>query len=168
MKNNPLYRLIEWIVVAGVICLIAIGFAAIVLRYVLEGRYALFWSEELLKYGFIWIFWLVGPILVAQGALFGVDLITAQLPAAWRRFLALMCQLGIMLLLVIYTWQGARMAMLNWRQLSTALEWPLGIAYAAIPVGSAGMLAVVLWQTVGLIRGRPLPVAHEGLPESRP
>jgi TRAP-type C4-dicarboxylate transport system permease small subunit len=156
--------MIEWIVVPAVITLIAIGFASIILRYAFDGEYAIFWSEELLKYGFIWIFWLVAPILISQGALFGVDLITAQLPEFMRRLLALLCQCGNILLLSVYTYQGTRMAILNWRQLSTALEVPLGLAYAAIPVGSAGMLVIVLWQTLGLLKGRPLPTGHEARP----
>src|SRR5690606_18308936 len=51
-------RIAEVLVVPLLLGIIAIGFAAVCLRFLFGGRYALFWSEELIRYGFIWLFWI--------------------------------------------------------------------------------------------------------------
>src|SRR5829696_1110482 len=145
MKRSLVERLIEMIVVPAVLGLIAVGFASICLRYLFEGAYALFWSEELIRYGFIWVFWLVSPLLVLSGATFSVDMFTGALPETARTVLKVVMNLAVLGLLGIYVYQGLAMARVNWTQLSTALEVPIGWFYLAIPAGSAAMAAAVIW-----------------------
>ena len=57
--ENPtlLERVGAAIIVPLMLGIIAVGFAAVCLRYVFNGQYALFWSEEVIRYAFIWLFW---------------------------------------------------------------------------------------------------------------
>ena len=113
----------------------------------------------MIRYGFIWIFWLVSPLIVRKGVAFGVDLLTQYLPTALQRMLTLLGNLAIMVLLLVYLRQGLTMASVNRTQLSTALEISMSWAYLAIPVGITGMLIEVARQSLQQFRARLSP-AH--------
>ena len=149
-------RVVEGVVVAAVLILVALGFAAIGLRYAFGGRYALYWAEETIRYGFIWVVWLVAPLALRRRAFLGVDLAVAPLPAPARRVVTAAGLALVAALLAGYVWYGAMMARLNWAQLSTALEIPMTWAYLALPVGALGLLAEVLVELRGVWRGRDL------------
>jgi TRAP-type C4-dicarboxylate transport system permease small subunit len=155
-------RVVEALVVPGVIGLVALGFAAVCLRYLFRGEYALFWAEEVIRYGFIWIFWLVSPLLVGRGAAFGVDLLTQHLSPAIHRTVTLIGNLAVAALLVVYVWQGIVMARMNWTQLSTALEIRMTWIYLAIPLGAMGMLVELAVQSLRAIRGTTADGRGEG------
>ncbi len=159
MQRDWSEKAIEALVVPGVLGLIALGFVSICLRYLLRGEYALFWAEEVIRYGFIWIFWLVSPLVVRKGLAFGVDLAIQYLPEGLQRVAILAGNLGIMILLLVYLTQGLIMASVNRTQLSTALEISMSWAYLAIPVGVAGMLLEVAWQSLQQLRALLSP-AH--------
>jgi|AGTN01.1.fsa_nt_gi TRAP-type C4-dicarboxylate transport system, small permease component len=151
---SPMERVLEWVIVPLMLGLIALGFVAVCLRFVAGGEYALFWSEEVIRYGFIWLFWLCAPVLVWQGAMFTVDMVFEALPAALRTPVRLLINLLVMGLTGIFAYQGWRMTELNMGQESSALGFPLGIVYAAIPFGCAAIFLVVAWQSAALLSGR--------------
>lgn len=153
-NRSRLEQVIEWIVVPTVLGIVAIGFAGVVLRSVWGGRFALFWADELIRYGFIWIFWLCAPILVWRGSMFAVDLILLAVPERVRRILRIGHCLLILGLMYPYINLGWSMAQVNGRQLSSALQLPLFWIYLAIPVGSVLISAVILYQLFQLLTGR--------------
>lgn len=136
-------RVILAIVAPVVLGLVGLGFAAIVLRHVAGGAYALVWAEEVIRYGFVWVFWLVAPVVVRRDAAFEVDLVTRRLPPRVRRTVELAGRLGVLVLLGTYVWWGLRMVAINASQLSTSLEVPMSWVYLAIPVGALGMAVEV-------------------------
>jgi TRAP-type C4-dicarboxylate transport system permease small subunit len=164
MRRNLSELVIELLVVPGVLGLVALGFVAVCLRYLFRGEYALFWAEEVIRYGFIWIFWLASPLIVRRGVAFGVDLLTQHLSPAAHRMVALLGNLGVAALLLVYVWQGLVMARLNWTQLSTALEIRMTWVYLAIPVGAIGMFMEVALQSGRLLRGTATDAPEETRP----
>ena len=136
---NPtlLERAGELIIVPLMLGIIAIGFAAVCLRYVFNGHYALFWSEEIIRYAFIWLFWLCAPILVWRRAMFTVDVIVDMLPKPVQRAIALLLDIAVIVLMATFVYYGWQMARVNAPQLSSALSISLFWVYLAIPVGSA-------------------------------
>lgn len=145
-------RVVEAIVVPAVLVLVGVGFASIVLRYVSGGAYAFFWAEEVIRYGFVWVFWIVAPVTVRRGVAFSVDLVTQHLAGPVRAWVALAGNLGVALLFAVYVLEGARMVVVNWSQLSTALEIRMSWAYLAIPVGAAAVLWEAVHQGVNQLR----------------
>lgn len=144
-------RIAEVVVVPLLLGIIAIGFAAVCLRFLFGGRYALFWSEEVIRYSFIWMFWICAPVLVWRGALFSVDLVVNALPQRVRAAVTFVTNLGILLLMGTYVYYGWIMAEINGRQLSSALSIPLKWIYLAIPVGSTFIVVAILVQTIKLL-----------------
>ncbi|WP_127142991.1 TRAP transporter small permease [Pelagibacterium montanilacus] len=153
-KPSPLERVVEVIVVPLMLAIVAIGFAGVVMRFFMGGRYALFWTEEVIRYGFIWLFWLCAPVLVWRGSMFAVDLFIMALPERARTVLRIFHCLAILVLVGPYIHYGWAMAQVNGRQLSSALQFPLFWIYLAIPVGAALIAAVVLYQLFLLVTGR--------------
>lgn len=130
-------RIGEVIIVPLMLSIIAVGFAAVCLRYVFNGHYALFWSEEIIRYAFIWLFWLCAPILVWRRAMFTVDVFIALLPKGMQRAIAVLLDLAVIGLMATFIYYGWLMARVNAPQLSSALSLSLFWIYLAIPVGSA-------------------------------
>jgi TRAP-type C4-dicarboxylate transport system permease small subunit len=149
--HSPLEKVLEWIVVPLMLGLIAIGFIAVCLRFFAGGYYALFWSEEVIRYGFIWLFWLCAPILVWQGAMFTVDMFVGALPKGLQQVLRLVVNLLIMLIAGIYTYQGWLMTEVNMEQQSSALEVPLAYVYFSIPFGCALIFLITAYQSLKLV-----------------
>ncbi|WP_052954840.1 TRAP transporter small permease [Microvirga vignae] len=156
VSENPtwLERIGEIIIVPLMLAIIAIGFVAVVLRFAFGGQYALFWSEELIRYAFVWMFWLCAPILVWRGTMFTVDLFINILPDVAQAILRVLISLGIIGLLGTYTYYGWMMAKLNSPQLSSALGISLFWIYLAIPVGSSLIILAVVVQLLQWARGR--------------
>lgn len=163
MRRDISERIIEALVVPSVLGLLALGFVAVCLRYLFRGEYALFWAEEVIRYGFIWIFWLVSPLIVKRSVAFGVDLLNQHVSPGIQRAVTLMGNLGISVLLLVYAWQGLIMARLNWTQLSTALEVRMTWVYLAIPLGAFGMLVEVVRQSTTILRGTAADAPEESV-----
>ncbi|MCO6052267.1 TRAP transporter small permease [Mesorhizobium sp. RP14(2022)] len=148
-------RLAEAVIVPLVLGIIAVGFAAVCLRYVFNGHYALFWSEEVIRYAFIWVFWLCAPILVWRRAMFTVDIFVNMLPKGLRRLIAFALDAAVIVLMGTFVYYGWLMAKVNAPQLSSALSLSLFWVYLAIPVGSALIILATLARMGRDWRGEP-------------
>ncbi|MCD1266330.1 hypothetical protein B5M44_17555 [Shinella sumterensis] len=148
--ENPtlLERVGEAIIVPLMLAIIAVGFVAVCLRYVLNGHYALFWSEEIIRYAFIWLFWLCAPILVWRRAMFTVDVFVNMMPRAMQRAVAILLDLAVIVLMGTFVYYGWVMARVNAPQLSSALSLSLFWIYLAIPVGSALIILATIARMV--------------------
>lgn len=151
---NPtlLERVGEAIIVPLMLGIIAIGFAAVCLRYVFNGHYALFWSEEVIRYAFIWLFWLCAPILVWRRAMFTVDVVIEMLPKAAQRIIAIGLDIAVIILMATFVYYGWLMARVNAPQLSSALSLSLFWIYLAIPVGAALIILATIARFVRELR----------------
>jgi len=149
-----LERVGEAVIVLLVLAIIAVGFAGVCLRYVFNGHYALFWSEEVIRYAFIWVFWLCAPILVWRRAMFTVDVFVNMLPNAIQRIIAVLLDLAIIVLMANFVYYGWLMARVNAPQLSSALSISLFWIYLAIPVGSALIILATIARMVRDTRHR--------------
>ncbi|MBU1314733.1 TRAP transporter small permease [Pseudorhizobium marinum] len=139
-----LERVGEAIIVPLVLAIIAVGFAGVCLRYVFNGHYALFWSEEVIRYAFIWVFWLCAPILVWRRAMFSVDVFVNMMPKAIQRMIAIVLDLAVIGLMGTFVYYGWLMARVNAPQHSSALSISLFWIYLAIPVGSAFIILATI------------------------
>lgn len=147
-------RIGEAIIVPLMLAIIAVGFAAVILRYVFNGHYALFWSEELIRYAFIWVFWLCAPILVWRRTMFTVDIFLDMMPGWLSRTISIALDCGVMFLMAVFLYYGWSMAVVNEGQLSSALSLPLFWIYLAIPVGSALVIFATLCRILKDFRKR--------------
>lgn len=147
-----LERVGEAIIVPLMLGIIAIGFVAVCLRYVFNGHYALFWSEEIIRYAFIWLFWLCAPILVWRRAMFTVDIFINMLPTFLQRAIAIILDVAVIVLMGTFVYYGWLMARVNTPQLSSALSLSLFWIYLAIPVGAALIMVATIARMIRDLR----------------
>jgi TRAP-type C4-dicarboxylate transport system permease small subunit len=112
------------------------------LRYVVKA--SLPWSEELARYLMVWIGMMGASLAMYQGRHVGVTfLVDRARGLAKRRLmgLALLLVLGFLGLLLA---QGIVLVSNIWQQRSPALNLPMVIPYAAVPLGALFMIVQTL------------------------
>lgn len=108
-------------------------FAQVFFRYVVF--YSIPWSEELARYALVWLSAIGASYGIKRNIHVAVDAFAQALPAEIRSVVTkinylLMSVLGLVLLLY-----GFKISQLNMGQLSPSLHVPIGLVYAAMPVG---------------------------------
>ncbi len=114
--------------------------------------YPIIWSVDMAQLLFIWICFLGANQALRRGQHIGVDILFRYLSAPVQRALEIvhLCLIAAFLSAIVY--YGIELTRLNVeRQFS---DTPISYAFvtAAVPVGSALLLATVIGQLVGLFR----------------
>jgi TRAP-type C4-dicarboxylate transport system permease small subunit len=135
--------------------MIAVGFAAVVARFLLSAYLSLYWAEEVIRYSFIWSVFLVSPFVIRRGAHLELDLFVQRLSPPQRRVVALFNSGVIVAFLVVLIVQGIRMVRVNVEQLSSALEISMAWIYLAVPTGGCLMFGEYVAALVRMVRGAP-------------
>jgi TRAP-type C4-dicarboxylate transport system permease small subunit len=121
------------------------------LRYVVKA--SLPWSEELARYLMVWIGLMGASLAMHEGRHVGVTLLVDRLHGAARRLVAGIALLGVLWFLWLMISQGAVLVQNIWQQRSPALNLPMVIPYAAIPLGAIFMTVQALLALCQLVLG---------------
>lgn len=122
--------------------MVASTFLQVFFRYLV--RSPLYWSEELGRYCFVYLVFVGGAWAGKNASHLGVDYLVSKLPARFSRFIDIVIDLLVMAFSVVVMAVSMRVVPVNMRQLSPALEIPMGLVYLAIPVGFALMFVYYL------------------------
>jgi len=98
------------------------------------------WSEEAARYLMIWLGMLGSVVALRKGRHIGVTALMDILPPRISRILAYVVRLIMIGFMGIIGWEGVRLAVFNYPQLSAAMEITMMIPYLAIPVGAIMMI----------------------------
>lgn len=116
--------------------MLIVGASQVTCRYVL--KMALSWSEEMMRYLYVWMTMLGIGIGIRKKMFTAIDallmFVEKKSPAAVRvmKIIVALLQLFFFVFLLVY---GAQYALKNMTQLSPAMRIPMGVAYCALPVG---------------------------------
>jgi len=119
-------------------------FLQVVFRYVL--RQPLFWSEELPRYLLIWMSFLAAALAQKTEAHINITLCLTWLPRRTQRWIHLAANLVILAFLGTLVYSGALVVNITAHHRSTALQLPMGLVYAALPVGALLMMLYLVLQ----------------------
>lgn len=143
-------RFLTFVAIIMLAAMSVIVFAQVVFRIM---HASIPWSEEASKYLLIWCTFLGSAMGVRKGSLVGLEFIGNMLPKKVGNILKLAVDIVIvlllMLLIVVGFWASGRV----WFQTTPVLKLPMGLMYAAIPVGSVFMLFNLLVTTFYRITG---------------
>lgn len=120
-------------------------FLQVLTRYVF--RYPFPWLEEVCGFLFVWICFLGASIALQENAHVSIDLMMERLRPRLRAVLGLFCEVITAGILAVFIFSGIQAAILAHSRLSSSLELPWSIVYAAFPVG----MALLFGQIVRLI-----------------
>lgn len=170
-KEGIAYRLVRGII--SVLCLVVIlvGVAQVFCRFILKS--ALPWSEELLRYAFVWITFLGAAIAAREGELARFELLdqVLQQREANRTWKLLYLGAKSLVLLtsvtfcVLVLWYGGELVETHLKtgQLTPAMELPMAVVSLAIPVGGLLMLGWFVAALNEILFGRPSGKSQEKL-----
>ena len=127
-------------VVYGVLTVVA--FAQVVVRYALGG--SLPWSEEAVRFLFIWLSFLGFSVTMNRGGHIGVDFFVDLAPRAVKRALALASDGLILGFLVFLGTQGWGVAQVTMNNRSPAMQIPMGYVYAVFPISALLLILYTL------------------------
>ena len=139
---DMLEALIRWTVVLMLAVMVAAIGSQVFARYIFHQ--SLYWTEELGRHVMVWMIFLASVICVRRGHHLSITLLKERLKPDKQ---ALMQLLGAIILayffymMVVHGWLLAQKTMV---QRSSALHYPMGYVYAALPVSGLLMFIVNL------------------------
>jgi len=137
-------RIVGWALAACLGAMTCIVFVSVVFRYVLNSPLA--WTEELASLLFAWLTFVGAYIGARFRSHIAIDTLVIFLPARARRALGRVVDVGVLLLLAVFVWQGVRLTITTWSLEFPAMEISRGYLYLSLPVGACLMgLAIFQW-----------------------
>ncbi|BAS27942.1 TRAP transporter small permease [Limnochorda pilosa] len=104
----------------------------------------LHWTEELARHLMVWMFFLAAVVALRRGAHLSIDLLPEKLPPAGRLALRLVTAALLAYFFYLMARHGWELTLRTMRQRASALQYPMGYVYAALPVSGLLMFAVNL------------------------
>jgi TRAP-type C4-dicarboxylate transport system permease small subunit len=114
--------------------LIALMSVNVVARTALDADIA--WNVEFGEFILVWATFLGGAAAARRGAHMRITELVEIMPAGPRRFVEIGTRVVVLALLLALARFGAVIAASQMDQLMTVLYWPVGLQYAALPVGA--------------------------------
>lgn len=130
--------LVKWQLVIMMMAIAGLTFYQVIMRYVFSSASS--WSEELIRFIFIWCSFIAAAVGVREGIHIGINIFVNLLPRKVIPLTEILVNLVILIFagyMVYYGWQTASMAD---RQPSPALGVPMSWVYMSIPVMGAMMI----------------------------
>lgn len=135
-------RLIGWGLALCLGVMTSIVFVSVIFRYVLNSP--LTWTEELASLLFAWLTFTGAYAGFRNRSHIAIDTLMIFLPPAVRRGVARFVDGCVLLLLVLFVWQGIRLMATTWSLEFPAMEISRGYLYLAFPVGAMLMAVGIL------------------------
>jgi len=145
-----LTRLVEWMLTALSILIFVVVFLQVLFRYLL--RQPLFWSEELPRYLLIWMCFLAAAVAQKHDAHINITLCLAPLSTRARQVLKILTDAVILVFFWVLIYSGSLVTSITAHHRSTALQLPMGLVYAALPVGAILMSVYLFLQIADGVR----------------
>lgn len=119
-------------------------------------------NVELGEFLLVWATFLGGASAARRGAHMRIVEGLLMMPRHVRRYVEVAVRTAVLAVLGALVWQGYMISMISMEQTTTVLYWPVGLLYAAMPVGSALAFVFVAHETWRLWRGDNAPDLADG------
>ena len=149
---NHLGKFLKNIATALFFLILILTFASVFFRYILND--SIIWAEEVIRYTFIWMFFLCMPEATRTGAHIALDLFPARLKGKPKTIVNTLIEILNITFLAMIVFYGMKITMINMSQSSAALRIPYGCVYLALPVGGALMLFFSVYRMVRILRNK--------------
>ena len=146
---------IEEVFLVGIISIsVILLFIQVVLRYVFKN--SIMWSEELARYLFLWMIWVGASYATKQSSHLKGELLTKLVSEKIARYIIL---LSLLVWLIFSLWItnssfNLTLSILKTGQKSSAMQIPMFIPYASVPVGCGLMSIRLIQKIVDLLKGK--------------
>ena len=147
---DKLERLIITVIFSEVII---VGFMQVMCRFVLHA--SLPWSEELLRFSFIWLTYIASSMGIMAGTHASVTVVLDRLPAKVQKFIKLLIELLTMFFcaVVFYFSITIMQTQIASSQISPAMRIPMAIPYSGVTISFGFMLIQCLTRILDIVAG---------------
>lgn len=147
---NKIGKLFNHFVVLAFSAIVVVTLAQVFMRYVMESP--LKWAEELSRYIFVWAIMVSIGIGVVVEDHIRLNMVTTKFGKKGQLFFYLIGQLIMAAFNVVLIIYGGNLAVQNMSVRSPAMQIPIGIAYAGIPIGAIIVLFFLVMSTCQKIK----------------
>lgn len=148
---DKLEKILKIIIVVCLMIMTGVVTLQILTRYFLQNP--LGWSEEVTRYLFIYSTFLAASVGVRHGIHIGVDILTERISGVSKNILRFIVSVILFLFVLLLIYYGSVLSIDNWAQKSPSLSLPMGMFYAAIPIGSLLSLIFIFEDILLQIKG---------------
>lgn len=133
---NRVLAIMEEGLAAGLLATMLVTvFGGVVLRYGFNSPIG--WSDELAKISFTWLVFVGGALGVRRGVHIGIDALVAALPPSIRRATALIADLLVIIVLIVFVYYGILLVQMTASVMTPSMRISVGLfVYAAAPFGA--------------------------------
>lgn len=150
---------LTFVVLITLLCvMLAVAWSHVFWRYILER--SLFWSEEFLRFSLVWFALLSASVIFKRKGHLGIGLFVQKLPEEIKNKISNAIIYIFLLLNLTITYQGFSILGKVHDQLTPALQIPVSIPYASIPVSFLLMTFYGISDILHQIR-KQKPINHE-------
>jgi TRAP-type C4-dicarboxylate transport system permease small subunit len=154
----PAPMLIRWLGHAVDWTIVVIGFVMVIMVFFnvvmhVAGKDVAF-TTELCEFMMVWVSFLGGASAARRGLHMTITEFLDKLSISNRRLADGIIQAFCLFVLILLVKFGMGIAMANWGNELTVLEWPMAWQYLSLPVGSTAMLIFVAFDLFQIVRGK--------------
>lgn len=129
-----LNRYTEYIAMSLLIIMVILVFMQIVMREILSHSFS--WTEEVARYLLVWVSFLASGFAYQYGAHISIEVFVNKMNGKMANvFKIIVAVLAIVFALILII-TGMELVIENLKNTSPALSLPMGLVYAAIPIGA--------------------------------
>lgn len=155
---SALARLNAWLARAAEMALIGfMAVIAVIIPYEVFGRYVLgempAWSGEAATFALVWVTMMGGAAGLRRGYRIGITVLYEKLPPGAARAVRVGADILVLGFFLVMAAYGLDQTLINVRQTSPAMELPMAVPYAALPMGFALMFLFTLEETIRFLQG---------------
>ena len=150
---KAIWKVLCFLLVGIVVFMTVVMSAQIAMRAL--GIQSFKWSEEVLRYSYIWVVFLGVPVGVYSNDLIRFDLLQTKLPPFAGKVLET-ALIAVMLTILFFMARGAfTLIRVQMRQMMTSLNIPMGMVYLCLPACALPSMSFLLAKVFLLWAGQP-------------
>lgn len=130
---NIIDKIVKIVLIFLSIAMVIFGFAQVFFRYVMQN--SLTWSEELIRYMFIWSTFLAVPVGLDLGIHASFDFLSKRIPEKYQSGYQILILMMTAFLFGVFVFAGIPYALSNIKQRTPALLIPYTYVILAVPTG---------------------------------
>lgn len=131
-------RFVEAISILLLCIMVILVFLQILSRTLFASSFS--WTEEVARFGLVWLVFLAGGIAFQYGEHIGIDMLFSRLSERNKKYAQVVLALFCGMFLVVLTYTGYQLCVKSMAQTSPALGISMGYIYAVIPIGGVLMI----------------------------
>jgi len=118
------------------------------------------WTEELSRFLFVWLIFIGTYTMIRRGMNIRFDLVEDILPTKVWKVTFTVGNICSLLFLIVVAFYGTQLSIMNMTQYSPVMQIPMGLIYAALPVGAVLMIVAQIELYLKLMKNRGENLAH--------